>query len=52
MVAIFAANHGVTDQGVSAFPREVTAQMVANLPPAAPRSVRFAALQRTQSAGV
>lgn len=30
MVAIFAANHGVTDQGVSAFPREVTAQMVAN----------------------
>ncbi|AKR54784.1 Nicotinate-nucleotide--dimethylbenzimidazole phosphoribosyltransferase [Devosia sp. H5989] len=30
MVAIFAANHGVTDQGVSAFPREVTAQMVSN----------------------
>lgn len=30
MVAIFAANHGVTDQGVSAFPREVTAQMVTN----------------------
>jgi nicotinate-nucleotide--dimethylbenzimidazole phosphoribosyltransferase len=30
MVAIFAANHGVTDQGVSAFPRDVTAQMVAN----------------------
>ncbi|WP_404405083.1 nicotinate-nucleotide--dimethylbenzimidazole phosphoribosyltransferase [Pelagibacterium halotolerans] len=30
MVAIFAANHGVTDQGVSAFPREVTQQMVAN----------------------
>ncbi len=30
MVAIFAANHGVTDEGVSAFPREVTAQMVAN----------------------
>ena len=30
MVTIFAANHGVTDQGVSAYPREVTAQMVAN----------------------
>jgi nicotinate-nucleotide--dimethylbenzimidazole phosphoribosyltransferase len=30
MVTIFAANHGVTDQGVSAFPREVTAQMVVN----------------------
>ncbi len=30
MVAIFAGNHGVTDQGVSAFPRQVTVQMVAN----------------------
>lgn len=30
MVAIFAANHGITDQGVSAFPREVTKQMVNN----------------------
>ncbi len=30
MVAIFAGNHGVTAQGVSPFPSEVTAQMVAN----------------------
>ncbi|MBJ3785201.1 nicotinate-nucleotide--dimethylbenzimidazole phosphoribosyltransferase [Devosia sediminis] len=30
MVTIFAGNHGVTAQGVSSFPQEVTAQMVAN----------------------
>ena len=29
-VAIFAGNHGITAEGVSAFPADVTAQMVAN----------------------
>lgn len=30
LVAVFAGNHGVTDQGVSPYPSDVTAQMVSN----------------------
>ena len=30
VVAVFAGNHGVVDQGVAAYPQEVTQQMVAN----------------------
>ncbi|WP_018698957.1 nicotinate-nucleotide--dimethylbenzimidazole phosphoribosyltransferase [Amorphus coralli] len=30
MVAVFAANHGITEQGVSAYPASVTRQMVEN----------------------
>lgn len=30
MVAVFAGNHGVVDQGVAAYPQAVTAQMVTN----------------------
>ena len=30
LVAVFAGNHGVTKQGISPFPAEVTAQMVSN----------------------
>ena len=30
VLVLFCADHGVTAEGVSAFPREVTAQMVKN----------------------
>ncbi|MCP9949689.1 nicotinate-nucleotide--dimethylbenzimidazole phosphoribosyltransferase [Actinomadura madurae] len=39
-VAVFAADHGVHAQGVTPWPREVTAQMVANFLAAAPSSTR------------
>jgi len=40
--AVFAANHGVAARAVSAYPAAVTAQMVANSSPAAPRSISSA----------
>ena len=36
VVLTFAADHGVTDEGVSAYPREVTAQMVLKFSEAGP----------------